>query len=188
MSTRMAILVVLVLGAITLGWLQLRDSRRDDAAASAPGRSAYVLRDFELVTLNGEGVESFSLRAPELRQTPGARSLELATPLFLMPDQDGNYWEIRSRSGEVSEDSSLIQLRDEVVAISPGSGDRRTTVTTDSLNVYPNESRAATEAAVIVVSPGTTMRGTGMQANLADRDKRIQLLSEVGITYEPRTR
>ena len=188
MSWRGMLALVLLVGAVALGWLQLRKGGGEVSTDPADARSDYVLHDFELVTLNAEGVESFSLRAPELQQTPGGRTLQLATPLFLMPDKHGGYWEIRSRTGEVNEDSTQIRLREDVVAISPGTDARQTRVETDALDVFPNDNKAITDAVVTVTSPGTTMRGTGMEADLADADRRIQLLSKVGITYEPRTR
>src|SRR5690606_5599311 len=135
---------------------------------------------------NADGRESFSLRAPELRQTPGARTLELATPTFLMPDAHGSQWEVRSKTGWVNEKSTLVELRGEVVADSPMGASRPTVVRTEQLDIHPNENRATSAALVTITTPGTTMRGTGMKADLAS--KRIQLLSDVSLSNDPKRR
>jgi len=145
-----------------------------------------VLRDFELVTLDSEGRESFSLRAPELRQTPDARTLELTTPLFLMPDRHGSHWEVSSETGWINEKSDEIRLRGNVVARSPDGAARTTILNTTEMDVFPQKDLAVSSAPVTITSPGSTMRGTGMRAHLAD--KRILLLSKVQLSHEPNRR
>jgi lipopolysaccharide export system protein LptC len=185
-SWRTALVLLLLAGALVSGWSAW--IQRDEAAEveDGPVRSGYVLHDFELVTLNAEGRESFSLKAPELRQTPGARTMELTTPLFLMPDHHGSHWEVRSKSGWVNEDSDEIRLRGDVVAISPMGATRPTTVNTEELDVFPNQNLATSSVVVTTTSPGTTMRGTGMRVHLAD--KRVELLSKVRLSHEPKRR
>jgi lipopolysaccharide export system protein LptC len=185
-SWRTALVLLLLAGALVSGWSAWIQRDEVDEAAAGPVRSGYVLHDFELVTLNAEGRESFSLQAPELRQTPGARTMELTTPLFLMPDQHGSHWEVRSKSGWVNESSDEIRLRGDVVAISPMGATRPTTVNTEELDVFPNQNLATSSVVVTTTSPGTTMRGTGMRVHLAD--KRVELLSKVSMTHEPTRR
>ena len=186
MNWRLLLVLGLLVGALASGWLAWRSHAPPAPAAAAEVRSDYILRDFEVVTLDSDGRESFSLRAPELRQTPGARTLELVTPLFLMPDEHGSRWEVRSKTGWVDEKSTLVKLRGDVVADSPMGASRPTKVRTEQLDVYPNDNRATSEAAVTISSPGTTMRGTGMEADLAS--KRIQLLSKVSLNNDPNRR
>lgn len=187
MNWRLSLIVALLAGALLSGWFAWRSSRAPQVdEAPQQGRSDYVLRDFEVVTLNAEGRESFSLRAPVLRQTPGARTLELTTPLFLMPDAHGGRWEVRSQTGWVNEKSTLVSLRGDVVADSPAGATRPTVVRTERLDIHPNENRATSDAVVTITTPGTTMRGTGMEADLAG--KRIQLLSNVSLNNDPNHR
>jgi lipopolysaccharide export system protein LptC len=187
MTWRLWAILALLAGALLTGWFAWRDDPElapEDGAAGL--RSDYILRDFEVVTLDSSGQESFSLQAPELHQTPGARTLELTTPLFLMPDRDGNRWEVRSRTGWVNEKSTLVQLRGDVVAESPDAAARPTVLRTEQLDVYPQDNRATSEDIVTITTPGTTMRGTGMEADLAS--KRIQLLSKVTLNNDPNRR
>jgi len=186
MNWRLAIILGLLAGALLSGWFAWRAHVPDEPEEAVEQRSDYILRDFEVVTLDGDGRESFSLRAPELQQTPGARTLELVTPLFLMPDEHGSRWEVRSKTGWVNEKSTLVKLRGDVVADSPMGASRPTVVRTEQLDIYPNDNRATSEAVVTLTTPGTTMRGTGMEADLAS--KRIQLLSKVSLNNDPKRR
>ena len=147
MNWRLAIVLLLLTGALVTGWKAWMGPPAPDADAAAEPRSDFILRDFEVITLDGAGKESFSLRAPELRQTPGARTLELTTPLFLMPDHHGSHWEIRSKTGWVNETSDEIRLRDDVVANSPVGASRASTMTTEELDVFPQKNLATSPAA-----------------------------------------
>lgn len=186
MNWRLAAILILLAGAVLSGWFAWRGQAPEAEEVQAEARSDYILRDFEVVTLDSSGQESFSLRAPELRQTPGARTLELQTPLFLMPDEHGSRWEVRSKTGWVNEKSTLVRLRGDVVADSPVGASRPTRLRTEQLDIFPDDNRATSEAVVTITTPGTTMRGTGMEADLAG--KRIQLLSDVSLNNDPNRR
>src|SRR5690606_38183680 len=165
MNWRLALILVLLAGALLSGGFAWREHEAVPVEDAVDARSDFVLRDFEVVTLDARGGESFSLRAPELRQTPGARTLELATPTFLMPDAHGSQWEVRSKTGWVNEKSTLVELRGEVVADSPMGASRPTVVRTEQLDIHPNDNLATSAALVTITTPGTTMRGTGMKAD-----------------------
>jgi len=151
------------------------------AGAGITGRSDFVLRDFELISLDKTGKESFTLRAPMLQQTPGARTMELATPLFLLPDTQGHYWQVRSATGWVSENRDELRLRGHVVTLNPPEDPRRIAMNTEQLNVYPNTRKATSSAVVTVTEPGLTMRGRGLDADLVA--KRFTLLSQATARY-----
>ena len=186
MNWRLAIILVLLAGALLTGWHAWKGRLSPDVEAPVEARSDFILREFEIIALTAQGQESFALRAPEMQQTPGARTMELATPLFLMPVEHGGHWEVRARTGWVNENSDLLKLRGDVVATSPMGATRPTEIRTEQLDVFPNNSRATSEALVTVTSPGTRMQGTGMDADLAG--KRVQLLSNVSLINDPKRR
>lgn len=180
MNVRALLGLVLLVAAALSGWSLWKNRVTDEEARAESGRSDYVLRDFELTALDDDGTESFTLRAPMLSETPGARTMELATPLFLLPDEQGKYWEVRADSGWVAADREEIRLRGNVEAQSP-EGARPVNMKTAQLNVFPETSRAASPAVVTITQPGSILRGRGLEADLAE--KRYVLLSQVRSRY-----
>ncbi|MDO5506134.1 MAG: LPS export ABC transporter periplasmic protein LptC [Pseudoxanthomonas suwonensis] len=185
MNVRWIVVTLLVLGAAVTGLLLWQKRPAAVQAKVAEERSGYVLHDFELIALDENGKESFAVHAPHLQETPGARTLELKEPLFLLPSTDvpGEHWELRARSGWVSDDQEEVRLRGEVVGTSPEGGTRQLTMNTGRLNVYPRQRRASSDDVVTLVQPGSTMTGRGMEALLSEN--RVTLQSEVKGRYVP---
>lgn len=185
MSWRAALTLLLLAAAIASGWSVWRQSARGGDAVVAL-RSDFVLTEFELVSLDKAGEESFTLRGPRLQRDPGAESMSLDTPLFLVPDRDGAYWEVRAARGHVPDDGKQLQLRGAVVATSPPEVPPPTRIETEQLNLFPAENRATSAVSVAVTRPGLTMRGLGLQADF-DR-RQVTLLSDVRARYAPSPR
>ena len=183
MNWRMVLTLVLLGGALFTGWSILHHHVREVARGSMDGRSDYVLRDFELISLDDKGQESFTLRAPLLQETPGAKTMDLTTPLFLLPDAHGNYWQVHSKTGWVSEKRDEIRLLGAVRTTSPPEDARKVVMNTEQLNIYPKTHRATSGSVVTVTEPGLTMRGRGMEADLAA--KRVIFLSQATARYVP---
>lgn len=174
MSWRGALTLVLLLAAIVSGWSAWRQRAEPVAAAEASQRSDYVLRDFELVSLDDQGRESFTLRAPELARNPADGTTALQTPLFLLPDSDGTHWEVRSETGLLSADHDQLSLRGDVIAKSAPESSREVWMNTEQLNVFPQTRQATSDVLVTITQPGTTMRGTALQADLASRNVKLE--------------
>jgi lipopolysaccharide export system protein LptC len=109
--------------------------------------------------------------------------MELATPVFLVPDRQNRYWRISATRGVVPADGSQLQLQGNVLATSPADAPPATRIETEQLNLFPGENRATSAAAVAITRPGLTMNGHGMQADF-DRQQ-ISLLSQVRTRYVP---
>ena len=181
MNVRVVLGLVLLVAAALSGWSLWRNRVQDESVRAGSGRSGYVLRDFELIALDGTGKESFTLRAPLLQQTPGAKTMDLTTPLFLLPDKQGQYWEVRSKTGWVSDKQDEIRLRGDVDTRSPESDPRQVRMQTEELNVFPDTDRATSASVVTITQPGSILRGRGLEADLAG--KRYKLLSQVRSRY-----
>ena len=185
MSWRGTLTVVLLLAALASGW-SVWNYSRGSAPQQLATRSDYVLRDFEIVSLDIEGKESFALRGPLLQRDPGAKSMSLETPLFLVPDRAGKYWEVRALRGNVPEDGSVLRLQGQVVATSPAQLAPATRIQTEQLNLFPRSNRATSAVAVTITRPGLTMRGRGLHADF-DRQQ-VSLLADVHSRYVPASR
>lgn len=187
MSWRGAMIVVLLTAAVASGWSAWRQRVEPPAAPSTSDRSDYVLEDFQLVSLDDRGAEAFTLRAPYLRRDPVDETMALREPVFLLPEEgEGLYWDLRAATGWISADSEEMRLRGDVVAVSDPAGDHDLRMQTDALAVFPRQRRAHGDGPVTITQPGTTMRGTGMEADLAE--KRFQLTSKVQVRYVPTRR
>ncbi len=177
MSWRALVILMLFLGALVSGWAVWKHRQPPPVAGTASDRPDYVLHDFELISLDSEGKESFTLRAPRLERRPDDATMSLTTPAFKVPDGSGKYWDIRAKQGWVSADQKEIRMIGEVKANSPAEDLRPITMNTERLNVFPRQNRAATDAVVTIVQPGFIISGTGLRANLKNKD--LQLLSNV---------
>lgn len=186
MNVRLVLGVVLLAAALVSGISLWRQRVADGPDAQGTGRSEYVLRQFELVALDNDGKEAFTLRAPLLQQTPGARTMDLTTPLFLLPDQQGKYWEVRSKTGWVSDKQDEIRLRGDVHAQGQREAGGKTDFRTQQLNVFPDADRATSAAPVTVTQPGSILTGRGLEVDLAT--KRYSLKSQVRQRYVPTSR
>ena len=184
-SWRTGLTIALLLGAIASGWSVWRQSRPvDDGVLKT--RPDYVLRDFEITSLDKQGKESFTLRGPRLQRDPGAKSMTLNTPVFQVPDRNGAYWDVKAQRGLVPDDGKQLQLRGQVVATSPAQAPPPTRIETEQLNIFPSENRATSASVVTLTRPGLTMRGHGLQADFDTQQ--VSLLSDVHARYVPSSR
>ncbi|TXI49603.1 MAG: LPS export ABC transporter periplasmic protein LptC [Lysobacter sp.] len=186
MSWRHALFVLLALGAVLSGWAVWKHRRPPERVVAGDARPDYVLHDFELIALDKQGKESFTLRAPNLSRSPDDETMTLTTPLFLLPNPDGDYWEVRAKRGWVGADHSEIRLEGEVKAESPADALRPVTMNTDRLSVFPDKNEARTDAVVTIVQPGSILRGRGF--TVSTTTKRYVFRSEVQFTHAPTPR
>ncbi|GAB3349705.1 LPS export ABC transporter periplasmic protein LptC [Lysobacter tyrosinilyticus] len=184
MNWRAIITLLLLAGAIASGWSVWNQRSKDVLPTGAAARSDYVLMDFELTALNEQGKESFTLRAPRLARDPSTRTLDIATPLFLIPPGEStgsDAWEVRSKNGWVSADGDELRLRGTVKGVSSGLSGPATTLSTRELNVYPDARRASSPGQVVINRPGSILSGRGLELDLAS--KQYSFKSEVRYQY-----
>ncbi|MCL1635246.1 LPS export ABC transporter periplasmic protein LptC [Luteimonas sp. SX5] len=178
--------LLLLLAAVFSGWSLWKQHQRGQPSAVRSDRPDYVLKDFEVVALDKQGKEAFTLRAPHLKRRPDDKTMTLDTPLFLFPDKDGAYWQTRSRSAWVSAKADEVRLTGDVNVDSPPGTARPVKMVTSQLNVFPDASLARTPELVTVTQPGFILRGRGFETNL--KTKQYQFKSQVRSSYDPSTR
>lgn len=189
MSWRGILTLVLLAAAAVSGWALWSQRSQGDADSVTTGRADYVLEDFELVALDKQGRESFTLRAPRLTRDPNAKTMDIATPLFLIPPRPGTQgapWEVRSKTGWVAAEGEELRLRGEVRATSTDIDGKPIKIATEQLNVFPDAKRATSAVAVTVTQPGLILNGRGLEANLDA--KHAILKSDVKARYESSAR
>jgi lipopolysaccharide export system protein LptC len=179
---RVVATLLLLAAALASGWAIWHQADEAVPATAGNGRPDYVLHDFELVALDDQGRESFTLRAPSMLRNPDERSMQMATPVFLLPDHEQRYWRVDSREGWISPDGKELRLRGDVRVASPP-GERKVGMNTEQLNVYPDSDLAVSPTLVTITQPGSILRGRGLETDLAS--KRYTLKSQVHTRYVP---
>lgn len=183
MSWRMVLGLVLLVAAILSGWSAWKQRDVPEPDRSVVERSDYLMRDFEMISLDDEGKESMTLRAPEMQRNPKDQTFTITTPLFLLPDSQGQHWEMRAKNGWVSAKGDELRLTGNVTGISPQQAAVRSTFDTQRLNVFPRKNLASTDAAVTITRPGSILSGVGFETNTKTRHYTFK--SQVKTRYEP---
>ncbi|MCH1907656.1 MULTISPECIES: LPS export ABC transporter periplasmic protein LptC [Stenotrophomonas] len=184
MNWRMLIGTGLLLAALASGWSAWRHRATLAPAGASQVRADYVLGDFEIVTLDKDGKEAATLRAPSMERNASDQTSVIARPLFLLPDAEGRHWQLRADTGWVSAKGDELRLRGNVAGDSPEQGGTPpTTFRTTALDVFPERSLARTAEPVTMARPGLRQSGVGFEADLKSRQ--YSLLSQVKTRYEP---
>lgn len=187
MNKRLLLGLVLLVAAGFSGWSAWQ--RRASApvpVAVEENRSDYVMRDFELISLDVNGKESLTLRAPEMQRDLIDQTLAIVQPVFLVPNTHGKHWEVSSETGWVSAKGEELRLEGSVKGVSPDQTTMPTTFETSRLNVFPNQNHATSDDAVSIRQPHLILTGTGMEADMASNH--VQLHSNVQAVYDPSRR
>ncbi|MDF2817513.1 MAG: hypothetical protein K0S73_1453 [Stenotrophomonas rhizophila] len=185
MNWRTALGGLLLVAALFSGWSLLRNRDKAEIVAGDDASKDYVLHDFQIIALDEQGRESTTLRAPLLERTRSDETMTIQTPLFLLPDRDGNHWELRSDTGWVSATGDKLRLTGNVSGDSPRVPSiPPTTFRTEQLDVFPKENRATSDGLVTLTRPGMVQSGVGFALNSSD--KTYQFLSQVKSRYTPR--
>ena len=177
--------LVLAGAAAALG-IAIWQLRAPGPGPAAPAtHSDYILRDFDLVTLDAEGKESFSVSAPYLERDPGGRSLSMRKPRFSFPDRSEGRWLATSERAWVAAKGVEVKLIDQVRFTGPPSPlGERTRFATEHLQVFPKRDLALSADPVTITRSDSILQGTGLRADM--KSHQVQLLAHVKGRYAPR--
>ena len=184
--------LVLLAAAVVSGWSVWNHRAPEPVRGPASGRSDYQLYDFELVVLDEQGKEAFTLQAPRLSRRPGDESLDLVTPVFEFPVAAGGdaaegapaRWTMASDTAWVSPGGDEVRLAGNVRGDGPGTDGRAASMRTERLAVFPRTERATSDERVVVRNGGSIIHsGRGLRMDLANRH--YQFLSDVEFRYVP---
>src|SRR3546814_16670750 len=73
--------------------------------------------------------------------------MEMQTPVFLLPDSEGRYWNVSARSGWVAADGKELRLLGDVSVTGPPQ-QRAVEMNTAQLNIYPDRDLRSEERRV----------------------------------------
>ena len=185
MNWRMVLGLVMLAAAALSGWSAWKQRDVPEANIPSTERSDYLMRDFEVISLNEQGQESMTLQAPQMQRNPKDQTFTIATPLFLLPDDQGHHWRMRSKSAWVSAKADEIRLTGDVRGISPQEASVPSTLETQRLNIFPRQNLASTDDPVTITQPGSILTGVGFQTNT--KTKQYQIKSQSKLRYVPKS-
>lgn len=183
MSWRTTLGLVLLLAAIVSGWSAWKNRDVPPPDRAVADRSDYVMRDFEMIALNSEGIEAVAVRAPEMARNPVDQTFTIATPLFLLPEEDGRSWELRAKTGWLSAKGEELRLRGDVHGTPPEGSTQTMQFRTQRLNIFPDRDLAQTDDTVTITQTGSILTGRGFETNL--KTKAFTFKSQVKSVYAP---
>lgn len=182
--TRRVGAVLLFALAVATGWaLWLLRDRPDPETLTGPPRSDYQLEQFELVALDANGKEAFSVTGPRLSRHPWIGSLTIAQPRLSFPDSDGGTWTGRADAAAVNAEADLLVLERNVLIEGPRPPDPPLQLASERLEFLPDDNELRSELEVTVTGAGSILRGRGLRADLDAR--RFDLLADVRGRHEP---
>ena len=186
MSWRGWLGLALAVAALGFGWSAWKHRSGDSVGvAQSKQRPDYVMRDFEMISLDEEGRESITLKAPLMERNPADQTYAITTPLFLLPDSTGKAWQLKADTGWLNAKGDQLRLTGDVLGHSPEGAPNPTQFKTTSLNVFPRQNLAQTEAAITITQPGSILTGTGFETNTKTRQYAIK--SQSRFHYVPKS-
>ena len=185
MNWRLGIGLMLLVAAVLSGWSAWKQRDVAEPEALSSDRPDYLMRDFEMISLDDQGKESITLRAPEMQRNPKDQTFTIATPLFQLPDTDGHHWEMRSKTAWVSAKGDEMRLAGDVTGRSPKEASLASTFDTQRLNVFPRKNLAVTDTAVTITQPGSILTGVGFETNT--KTSQYQIKSQSKLRYVPKS-
>ncbi|VAX05488.1 Lipopolysaccharide export system protein LptC [hydrothermal vent metagenome] len=144
----------------------------------------YFVDDFSISYMNIEGKLERTLSAEHMKHYPDDDSTELTRPHLVIYEADTPPWKIRSETGWVSGDGTLVLLNGEVkIDRAAAPGIRPLHITTSNMRIRPKEHYAETDEKTKLRSNHDVQTSVGMQAWLK-KPIRIKFLSKVRGRYE----
>lgn len=173
-----------VASSLWLAQLGQRDQQDERFTGHAPD---LTMEEFEVTTMGEDGNKLRRLSAAYMAHFTDTGTKELTRPHLVVYQHQAEPWHIASERGWVSADNDVLMLLGKVdIWRDYLDGRREIHIETEDLRVLPNEEFAETELPVIISTPESITRGTGMRAYL--RESRVQLLSSVRTKIEPAVR
>lgn len=156
--------VLLLVVVLFSGWLLLCNGSRSDIVVGDDGGKDYVLYDFQIVVFDEQGKEFIILCVLLLECICSDVIMNIIILVFLLFDQDGNYWELCSDKGWVSVKGEQFKLIGNV------SGDSLKVFVVffimfciDYFDVFFKENCVSIDVKVIMICLGMMQFGVGFE-------------------------
>ncbi len=154
--------------------LQVENSNLPDA----------VMENVVALILNKEGTPSLKVTTPKMTHYASNDATEIEKPIVTVYRHSPNPWHISSNYAKASKGISEILFWDHVVLHHLEDKENpTTTMSTDTLTIFPDKQTAQTDQAITIKQPDTIVHAIGMLANM--NNGTIELLSKAEGEYAP---
>jgi lipopolysaccharide export system protein LptC len=161
--------------------VQLPASEAKGAPAHTPD---FIVERFTVQRMNADGHVQSTLTAERMVHFGDDESTELERPRVVQNNPDQPPIQIDADRGTVTKDGEQVTLRDNVVLVRAGTGDRPPArMETSYLEVLPKDEIARTDAPVVIIEGEARLEGVGMEVRAKSRD--FDLHSRVRGVYQP---
>ncbi len=176
MSTRLAVLLSLILAAAGSSWLMQRASQQDEETATAfiydPD---YFMEDFTVTAMGDDGLPAYRLYAIYMEHREIEDTSELYEPELEIYRTDRQPLYITADKGWVTENNEVILLQGRVRMWEKNrNGEITLNVDTNEARVLLVEEYAETDQYAVIVNGKTTVTGYGVRAHLDEN--RLEVL------------
>lgn len=139
----------------------------------------FIGEHIQLVSFDETGVQHYVLNAARLTHYPHDDVNELVQPRIRY-EHPGGTLHITAANGESSKGGSQVYFSGDVKVVRTGIQDKQDMIlTSDTLQLWPDEQRAETIDPVVLTQGSTTARGNTMKAN--NLISSIQLLGDTQV-------
>ena len=148
-------------------------------------RPDAFMEDVIATIINKEGNPVLKVAAPKMIHYADNDSTDMTAPnITVFRKESPNPWFINADFAKATQGISQILFQKNVVIHHPANIDNpTTTMSTDSLTVFPDEQTAQTNDPILITQPSSTIHAVGMHANL--KDGTVKLLSQAREEYVP---
>jgi len=183
MKSALPILLLGAIAAFSTWYLYRLESdlyARDDSVTLAP---RLIGDGLEITSLNEEGATTYRIQVARAVQGPEDRGVDLVRPQMRFFDDGLAQLSVQSEKGWLSDDRAVLRLFQAVEVEGTGAaGTDPPTLTTEYLEIFPEEQVAVTPRPVRIRMPGHVVDAIGMRADLAR--SHVQLQAQVRGQHE----
>ena len=179
-------LVLLGIAAVASGLLlsRLEDEPPDTERRPRLGAGYYV-ESAELVGTGEDGGVLYRVQTDQATEQLDDGSVKLDGVRIVYTAGESVPWTLRANRGRIPPDGNMLELLDDVVAVTREGDGPPATIRTEYLRLEPNEYVAYTDRKVTIDYSGSRLFAVGMRAYL--KEDRLQLLSNVNGKFLPQS-
>jgi lipopolysaccharide export system protein LptC len=179
-------LVLLAIAAFASGLLLSRLEDDQPTAERRPRLGAgYYVESAELTGTADDGSVLYRVQTDQATEQLDDGSVTLDGVRIVYTAGESVPWTLRANRGRIPPGGNMLELLDEVVAVTQEGSGERATIRTDYLRLEPDEYVAYTDRKVTIDYSGSRLFAVGMRAYL--KEDRLQLLSNVNGKFLPQS-